>query len=107
MTKERLSAGEAAKFLYENGLLFEINRRVLHPLGVSLVVVEDTVTGEYDFYGLNLDDDPEGTWFIPDCFAQGSERLRVFMEKMGLDRLATRQQALGYIEQEDEEERHV
>lgn len=98
--KRMMPADEAAEFLVNSGLLFEINRRVLHPLGLALVIRSNMDGSDPTFHGLVVDDDPEGCWFLEPLFSEASERLRVFMETGGgLDRLAVRQAALGFIEQ--------
>ena len=39
---------ESAEFLVDSGLLFEINRKILHPLGLAIeVVVEDDGTTKF------------------------------------------------------------
>lgn len=55
---------DAAKFLLEAGLLGEINRKVLHPLGLALIVKEN-LDGTCKFSNELLDcrDDFEGISF--------------------------------------------
>jgi hypothetical protein len=49
-----------AEFLMTTGLLFEINRRVLHPLGLALEISLDDETGESRIGGIwDYREDPE------------------------------------------------
>ena len=51
----------SVKEFRELGLLQEVNRRVLHPLGLALEVVIDKDTGEESFGDIwDCRDDPEG-----------------------------------------------
>jgi len=106
---EKLSAG---KFLLDTGLLFEINRKVLHPFGLALQVMEygeedqdpnhkagDVVLGEF------LEDyrhDPEGMLFGEKSFQDGIAKLQRFMQEFGFARLQTRKDALRYTIQHPE-----
>ncbi len=45
------------------GYLQEINRRLLHPCGLALVVGEDEDSGEKKLWGVWRTDDPEGIVF--------------------------------------------
>ncbi len=53
-----------AKEFVRLGLLHEVNRKVLHPLGLALEVVEDDITGAVTFGGVHdVREDPEGMYF--------------------------------------------
>lgn len=88
--------------LTDDGLLFEINRRVLHPLGLALALQwdGDDASGEPDGVQLLADSDPEGTVFAPETFVAGVSKVEAFMEREGTARLDTRQKAVGFIVQE-------
>ncbi len=83
------------QFLRENGLLFEINRVVLHPLGLSLSLHED---GRMELFQTS---DPAGMVFTADTFDEGERKLREFMELEGESRHAARRAFLRYVEQTD------
>jgi len=84
-----------AKELKESGLLQEINRRFLHPIGLALAVSVDDETGEYDIAGLwDYRDDPEGIVF--DGFDHElAEQVGDFID----DKHRTRKELLGYVVQ--------
>ena len=104
------SPAAAAKFLRDNGLLFEINRKVLHPLGLALEVVceRDEQTGEskevLGFGGLwDCRDDPEGVLFGSETFADGFGKYEKYMVETGGKNTKKRLETLGFLEQEPEE----
>jgi len=89
---------EAAKFLLDNGLLFEINRKVLHPLGLALEIqMEDD--GSNVTFGRIWDErkDQEGIIFAEDSLEDGANKLHGYMHQQGIVALAHRQEKLGYI----------
>lgn len=83
------------QFLKENGLLFEMNRAVLHPLGLTLQIDDD---GRVE---LLRTDDPAGMVFPANAFIEGESRMLEYMAKEGSSRLASRQAFLRYVEQTD------
>lgn len=83
------------QFLKENGLLFELNRAVLHPLGLSLQVDEG---GKVE---LLQTEDPAGMVFTESTFNDGEQRLLEYMEREGSSKLASRRAFLQYVEQVD------
>lgn len=90
------------KFLIESGLLFEINRRVLHPLGLALQINIDDA-GNYFFGGIrDYRDDPEGVMYDETTFQAGLEKLNKFMEKFGDSKLKERYERFGFIVQGEE-----
>ena len=94
------------EFLLENGLIFEFNRRVLHPVGLGLEIdVRKNEDDQEETY-LKLwscpKDDPEGFIFPPDAFQLGGEKLTKFMDSRGNECKERRQNVLGYIEQRDD-----
>jgi hypothetical protein len=100
MAKRRivLSNDEAAELLLNTGLLYEINRTILHPLGMALAVSADDAGEITGFAGLtDCCNDPEGMVFTPS--AAGPEKYRSFMAKTGKARLAARKQKLGFVVQ--------
>lgn len=87
--------------LVDDGLLFEINRRVLHPLGLALALQWDSETAEGEPNGVLLlkDSDTGGTIFETKTFEEGAAKYRAFLERDGDERTAARQAAFGFVEQ--------
>jgi hypothetical protein len=93
---------EFAKFMLDNGLIFEINRRVLHPLGLALVMDVQEDDNETVFVkGLWIDDDMEGIVFDEETYEHGRGKYRKFFEAHGRKRYETRFEGLGFIVQLD------
>ena len=71
MTKKIIK--DSAKFLVDNGLLFEINRAVLHPRGLALAVsVDDNGCVSFDTI---WDCRDEGIIFPSESFIDGQNKL--------------------------------
>lgn len=87
--------------LVDDGLLFEINRRVLHPLGLALAMQWDSedTSGEPDRVVLLRDPDPEGTVFEAKTFEEGMAKFRAFVDREGGHKMAGREAMLGFVEQ--------
>jgi len=84
------------KFLVESGLLFKINREILHPLGLALTV---TLDGEDKTVTINVLDgrhSPEGILFTDEMLTGGIEKLQKYMDKHGYQAIDSRQQYLGF-----------
>lgn len=80
---DRSTIDKPAAFLAENGILFEINRQVLHPLGLELHLRFDE-TG--DFAGLELEDNraaADPIFFSPADFEAGRSKYEAYMEAAG------------------------
>jgi hypothetical protein len=94
---------DPACFLAETGLLFEINRAVLHPLGLALeVVVEDD--GQMRIGGLwDQQGEPGGIVFDEESFQDGARKLAAFMSIGGETRQQVRKDMLGFVVQEEPE----
>ncbi len=81
-----------AKEFTELGLLHEVNRRILHPLGLALEVVEDDETGGVRFGQVwDCRDEEEGI-----AFDELDENKMELVSKMIGDRWKGRIKALGY-----------
>jgi hypothetical protein len=90
-----------ARFLLDNGLIFEINRKVLTPLGLALVIdVDEENEDKVAIRGLWESEDPEGILFESETFTEGRNKYEEFLKKEGQRRLDARQKELGYIVQE-------
>lgn len=90
----------AAKFLVDNGLLFEINRTILHPLGLALEVISEE-DGSMRIENLwDYRDDPEGMLYTPETFVDGKAKLDKFLDEFGGAKFRERQGVLGFLIQE-------
>jgi hypothetical protein len=81
MTRPRIE--RPARFLVDNGILFEINRQVLHPLGLELdlEIQEDGAVCEVvlsDNRGI-----PQPMYFTPEEFEEGREKYQAYMQEHG------------------------
>lgn len=81
----------------ELGLVHEINRLILHPIGMSMSVNIDPTTNEESFGPVwDCLDDPEGIYFGDDYLdGRKAERVALLIELRGVARM----QALGYVVQ--------
>lgn len=93
-------------FLLDSGLLFEINRRVLHPLGLALALElpddpKEALDPEAQVARIRIldnRDDPEGIVFEDDTFAEGQAKLERFVEENKVTaKLMSRRAQLGYL----------
>lgn len=86
--------------LVDDGLLFEINRQVLHPLGMALAVVVDSSNQSTPESVVLLEtDDAEGVLFDESNFIDGASKFSNYFKKAGEDRVSKRYETLGYIRQ--------
>lgn len=95
-----------SKFLIDSGLLFEINRRILHPFGLALSMEmrkdnEDEPSSEFNVKVWDCTADPEGITFQTDTFKAGWAKYQAF-RKNHRQRLGQRLISLGYLIQGDE-----
>ena len=89
---------ESAKFLYESGLLGEINRRVMHPRGFALSVVEDE-KGNI-FFGAIQKGDETGMHFTQEALDLTKRKLDKFDEENNTEEiLRKRMDVLGFTVQ--------
>lgn len=90
-----------AEFLVDSGLLFEINRRVLHPLGLALETTVDD-DGHTEITGiLDYRSDPEGVLFADDTFNEGLRKLTAYMNARGTRAVVARRACVGFKVQGD------
>jgi hypothetical protein len=104
-----MEAKEAANYLLENGLLFEINRRVLHPFGLAMSLVCDDVTKEpTGEFGIVRTDDLEGICFDAETYKGAQAKFMHFMQhEGGAARMAHRITHLGFVVQTTEHVKRV
>ena len=104
---EDISRIPAGEFLLNKGLLFEINRKILHPFGLALEVVEqeDEMRQLHIVVSeglLDLRSDPEGLVFGERAFIEGTNALNKFLDEYGRKKLLLRKEKLGYVIQHPE-----
>lgn len=89
------------KFLVDNGLIFEVNRRVLHPLGLALVVdIDYNNRRKLAITALVETEDEDGFLYDEESFSIGKEKYEKYLDKVGRDRLDARRIKHGFIEQD-------
>jgi len=89
------------RVLLDNGLIFEINRKVLHPLGMALVVeVSFDNSKKINIVGVDKTEDEEGIIFDNETFDEGREKYEAFLKREGERRLRAREKSLGFTIQE-------
>lgn len=91
---------EVIKFLIDNGLIFEINRKVLHPLGLAMFAEVDRSNKKKLILLIQETDDLDGFIYDEEGFNVGKERFNALLEKSGQKRLNERFEKHGFIEQE-------
>jgi hypothetical protein len=95
--KRRLKEGAvAADLLTDSGLLFELNRKVLHPLGLALGYQREDDGSAATFFVLDRREHPEGIVFASDTFTRAQARLSAYMEARGNAALIARYASLGF-----------
>jgi hypothetical protein len=89
------------KFLIDNGLIFEINRKVLHPLGLAMIVdIDRNNKRKLSITGLAETEDEDGFIYDEEAFTIGTEKYQKFLDRGGQDRLDARKAKYGFIEQD-------
>jgi len=89
------------RYLVDNGLVFEINRKVLHPLGLAMVIDVDPKNRKHlSITALVKTDDLDGFVYDSEGFAIGSEKYQKYLESTGQERLDARKEKYGFIEQD-------
>ena len=87
--------------LKDTGLLYEINRLVLHPLGLALTVCWKESDADKTIVDVTVmsTEDPEGFVFGDEMHALGKSKLDAYMQREGDAKHAARKAALGYLVQ--------
>lgn len=84
------------KFLADSGLLFEINRSILHLFGLALTLKQDEngviTLGELK----DCRSQPETLLFDQATYTIGNDKLKAFMMEFGNRQLERREAALGF-----------
>ena len=101
---------DAAQFLSDTGLLFRINREILHPLGLAMEIQTWKYKGKQKAKFTNkLWDyrrDPEGMLYADETFTEADQKHKLFMKKFGEKKLKERYKRLGYIIQPHPAQEH-
>lgn len=91
------------KFLVDNGLVFEINRKVLHPLGLAMIVdVDPKNRRQLAITNLVETEDEVGFVYESEAFSCSSEKFNKFLEKKQAA-LDARKAKFGFVEQDKED----
>lgn len=92
MTRKPSKIDHPAAFLEDNGVLFEMNRQVLHPLGLEL---RFQVDGERRLRRIELVDNrasPQPILFTPEAFEEGRQKYEKYMADHGRRNIQKRRQ---------------
>lgn len=90
---------DPAKFLLDSGLLFRINRDILHPFGLALEV-RMNLEGKWELGGIwDYRDSPAGMLFDDTALIEGEEKYQKFLRQFGQKKLSQREEMFGYIQQ--------
>lgn len=87
------------KTLWDSGLVFEINRSLLHPLGYSLVFKPSKTGDDQDSLILMRTADDEGVLYFESDFMDGAAKFSLFMRNIGEDLLRRRLKTKGFLRQ--------
>lgn len=88
------------KYMVDNGLIFEINRRILHPLGLAMVVdVDRNNKRNLAITSLLETEDLDGFVYDDEGFDIGNDKFQKFLNHRK-ERLDVRQTKYGFIEQD-------
>jgi len=82
--------------LEADGILFEINRRILHPLGME-IRVDPVYPDRLEVISAT---GPCGITFTSSAFHEGESKFETFMERIGYGKHAARRVFLRFVEQE-------
>jgi len=92
------------KYLLDKGLLFEINRKVLNPLGLMMFIDNGRVKKSQVFITALLQaEDLDGFFYDPESFEVGEEAYKKYLEREGQERLDDREKKYGFLVQEEAE----
>jgi hypothetical protein len=92
-----------ARFLVDNGLVFEINRQVLHPLGLAMIVdVDRNNRKQLGVTALAETEDETGFLYDEEAFVVGMEKYTKFLKVAGQERLDARKAKYGFVVQDKE-----
>ncbi len=85
-------------YIIGSGLLFQINREILHPLGIAMTVKVDSAGKKaWDFKDSR--DDPSKSVYTKESLQMGWGKLKKFLEAFGAKQLKKRLKSLGHTSQ--------
>ena len=87
------------KELLDNGLIFEINRAFLHPLGYSLSYKPSTGSDDQETLILQKTNDAEGVLYDEKNFMVGASKFSLFMRNVGEGLINRRISVKNFIRQ--------
>src|SRR5690606_13595351 len=93
------------RLLIDNGLIFEINRKGLHPLGLAIEIgIHPDNSKWVSISGVSSvdDDDEEGFIYDEETYRVGFEKYSAYLNKIGNKKMMLRKNKLGFIIQEME-----
>ena len=89
------------RYLVDKGLLFEINRKVLHPLGLAMIIdISRGKSKQLSIIGIAETDDPDGFMYPDEAFEIGADNYQRFLDAGTQKRLDHRQKKFGFAIQE-------
>lgn len=96
MNERIYSPGDAANFLYDSGLLFTINREILNPLSLALVITEDADNNAV-LTVVEAEDFAPGIVYDEETLALGAIKYFRYLNTIGNEKKRLRQQERGFI----------
>lgn len=87
-------------YLLDSGLLFEMNRQFLHPLGMALAV--KVSNGVKQLAIKDFRNEPEKVLFGKEVIAVGRQKFEEFLKDFGFGQMERRRVKLGYSTQHAE-----
>lgn len=82
-------------FLLDSGLLFEINRQFLHPVGLALTVRKGN-NGQLEIGIKDGRLTPDEMIFTPETYEAGCAKIKEFLENFGYEQMRKRENKLGW-----------
>lgn len=96
-TRPRKPKADKNRLLIDSGLLFQANRMVFMPFGLSLCY--ETVDGKTNLFVKDMRAEPEKAVFSKEVLASGSEKYERFTLDEGFALMRQRERKLGYTTQ--------
>jgi hypothetical protein len=84
------------EFLRNNGILFEMNRQVLHPLGLEFQIHMDDEGRITGIELLDNRDNPQPIFFPPERYSEGREKYEAYLKEQGRRNIQKRRK-LGMV----------
>lgn len=87
------------RYLIDNGLLFEINRKVLNPLGLALAAEQNPDNAKWLNLHLYETMDDDGIVYDEESFEFNKSKYDEYLRREGQAKILLREKLLGFIEQ--------